>query len=116
MRDRCYNEKHISYKYYGKRGITICAEWMKSFDCFKCWALSNGYSDELTLDRIESDGNYNPNNCKWSTRSEQQNNRRDNIRCEIKGKVYTPSELAVETGCSYMAAYLKISRILKKLN
>lgn len=73
---RCDNPKHISYKYYGGRGITVCDEWRQNFEAFHDWAISNGYRDDLTLDRINTDGNYEPSNCRWTTMKVQASNRR----------------------------------------
>lgn len=69
MKDRCNNPNHHEYYNYGGKGVTICNEW-ELFDNFKKWALSNGYDQNLTIDRIDSDGNYSPDNCQWITRSE----------------------------------------------
>jgi len=76
MKTRCTNS-HSQYKYsrYGGRGISVCEEWMNDFESFKNWAVSHGYSDSLTLDRIDNDGNYGPDNCRWATMSEQCFNR-----------------------------------------
>ena len=77
MRDRCYNPNNDAYKNYGAKGVKICQEWLNDFMAFKNWALSNGYSNSLTIDRVDSSGNYEPSNCEWVTKSE--NTRRANI-------------------------------------
>lgn len=67
MKQRCYNENNKSYRWYGAKGIKICDEWMNNPLLFEEWAISNGYSDKLTIDRIESSKDYSPNNCRWVT-------------------------------------------------
>lgn len=91
MRCRCDNPNHKSYKHYGGRGITYCAEW-HDFPPFMEWAISHGYNDSLTLDRIDTNGNYEPSNCKWSTPKEQCNNRRNNKKFTFNGETLTLSE------------------------
>lgn len=86
MKSRCSNPKNKSYSNYGGRGIKVCNEWMESFDNFMEWALSSGYSESLTLDRIDVNGNYCPENCRWATVFQQVNNKRKTIWVEICGQ------------------------------
>jgi hypothetical protein len=77
---RCYDPQNIYYKNYGGRGININSDWQKDFLNFKNWALANGYKETLTIDRINNDGNYEPNNCRWATHKEQIDNQRRDCR------------------------------------
>lgn len=76
MKKRCYISHHPAFKNYGGRGITICDEWSESYESFHSWAMENGYRDDLSIDRIDVDGNYEPSNCRWATMKEQASNKR----------------------------------------
>ena len=89
MKRRCYQTTYKFYCYYGMRGIKVSDEWKEDFLAFKQWALSNGYEEGLTLDRIDPDGNYEPNNCRWVTRKEQMNNTRATHKYTINGETHS---------------------------
>ena len=76
MKTRCYRPCYSGYSNYGGRGISVCEEWYGDFEVFEKWALANGYTENLTIDRIDNDGDYCPNNCRWVTRSQQNSNKR----------------------------------------
>jgi hypothetical protein len=87
MITRCYNPNATHYKDYGGRGIKICNEWLNDFMKFYNWSINNGYSDELTIDRINVNGDYYPNNCRWATVKEQNVNKRNNKYININGEI-----------------------------
>lgn len=101
MRKRCYLPSNASYKHYGGRGIKVCDEWLNDYMCFYNWALNNGYKEGLSLDRIDCNGDYEPQNCRWVTMKVQQNNKRNNVKYEYEGELKTLSELADEFGLKY---------------
>jgi len=109
MRKRCANPNNADYPHYGGRGIRVCDEW-QDYRAFKEWALSHGYSDDLSIDRIDVDGNYEPNNCRFISMKEQCNNRSSNICVTYKGKNYTIAELAELTGIQYSTLYERVKR------
>lgn len=97
MRTRCNNPRNSAYMHYGGRGISVCPEWGEYLN-FKKWALENGYSDSLKLDRIDNDGNYEPGNCRWATQKEQCRNKRDNWKITFNGETHILQEWAEITG------------------
>lgn len=98
MKSRCNNKTATNYHLYGGRGITICDEWMDDFTKFRDWALENNYSDDLSIDRIDVNGNYEPSNCRWATRIEQANNTRANHLITAANKTMTIAQWSAETG------------------
>lgn len=94
MKDRCYNKNAKDYKWYGKIGIKVCDFWLEDYKNFEKWSFENGYGDKLTLDRIDFNGNYEPNNCRWVDMITQQNNKRNNVKYDYKNEKLTLSEIA----------------------
>ncbi|WDQ44019.1 HNH endonuclease [Staphylococcus phage ESa2] len=111
MKRRCYDSSIKNYKNYGARGITVCDEWLYSLENFANWAYDNGYNDNLTIDRIDNNGNYEPNNCRWVDNKTQANNKRNNVYIEYKGNRKTISQWSRELNISYGKLY---NRIVKK--
>ena len=104
MIDRCYNPNSKAYKNYGARGITICEEWYiprkRKGKVFKKWALENGYAEDLTIDRIDVNKGYCPENCRWISRELQNNNKRNNRYITYKEKTQTIAQWGRELGIS----------------
>lgn len=101
MIDRCYKMNHDSYVNYGGRGIAVCDEWLDSINGtsdFTKWAKENGYETGLTLDRIDNDGNYEPNNCRWVDYKVQNNNTRATVKIEINESIKTLTEWSEISG------------------
>jgi hypothetical protein len=98
MRRRCLKENRPEYKNYGAQGIKVCQDWDNDFIAFYNWAMNNGYSDNLTIDRINPFGNYEPGNCRWITNQEQQRNRKHHIIIFVNGKSKKLWELESESG------------------
>lgn len=101
MKARCTNPNNKSYDSYGGRGIGICQDWNDSFDAFKEWALSHGYSDDLTIDRIDVDGDYCPENCRWANQEQQSNNQQKTIWIEILGERRSLKQWTTFMGWNY---------------
>lgn len=109
MRSRCEHEKDKSYPYYGGRGISVCEEWSE-FEQFLEWAIQSGYDDTMTIERIDTNGDYCPENCRWATRKEQTRNRRITKKVMYNGKEIPLGEVAEIEGITYQQAYTKYAR------
>jgi hypothetical protein len=96
MKKRCYVISDKDYHNYGGRGIKICDKWLNDFEAFQKWSLNHGYSNELTIDRINVNGNYEPCNCRWADLLEQNNNKRSNKLLTVANKTMTLSMWARE--------------------
>ena len=107
IKQRCFNPNNKRYANYGGRGITICDEWLNDYLAFKEWAMENGYEDngDLSIDRIDNDGNYEPNNCRWVDRIVQANNKSNNIVITYNGKSQTLRKWSEETGINADTLY-----------
>lgn len=100
MKKRCYTPSNNNYKRYGAKGVMVCDEW-KEFIGFYNWAINNGYEDNLTIDRIDYTGDYEPNNCRWADRSTQANNTSTNHYIWYKGEKYTMKQLSDKYNIKY---------------
>lgn len=119
MKARCFNKKNKEYNNYGGRGITICDEWKNDFLSFFNWSMSNGHKDGLSIDRIDVNGNYCPENCRWITPFKQGENKRNHHYIEYNGEKHYLAEweriLKIKKGMLYQ--YLKhnsFDKIYKK--
>lgn len=112
MKSRCLNNNHKNYTNYGGRGITICNNWLISFQNFYRWAMDSGYQNDLTIDRIDVNGNYCPENCRWITKQEQARNTRNNVIISAFGETKILSDWAKDERCNFEASHL--SRRIKK--
>ncbi len=115
MRSRCGNETHSSYHNYGARGIMVCEEWEHSYPAFKKWAIENGYDEnakrgDCTLDRIDVNGNYCPENCRFISNAEQCNNTRRNHLVTLNGETKTFTQWLNEIGIERSTVYGRIDR------
>ena len=105
MKDRCLNPDNKDFVYYGAAGVTICEEWLNDFTSFEAWARSHGYSDHLTIDRIDPIGDYCPENCQWITIEEQQKKRRDSHLYKGRNIV----DWCAELGINYRTVKARLS-------
>lgn len=112
MKSRCYNPKTNRYYIYGARGITVCEEWLNNYKAFEIWALNNGYKDNLTIDRIDNNGNYEPSNCRWVDYKTQQKNKNNNRLITIDGK----TKIITEWCEFYNIPYYIVNNRINKYN
>ena len=98
LNKRCYDDNNKDYQDYGGRGIRVCDDWRNDINVFWDWSINNGYNDNLTIDRIDVDGNYEPNNCRWATPIQQGRNRRNNRMITIGGQTKCVSEWSEISG------------------
>lgn len=108
MRARCKNPNDSEYKYYGGRGIAVCEAWDKSYEEFKSWAAHNGYTETLTIDRIDVNGNYEPNNCRWIRFQEQASNTQRTIYVTCDGVTKTLADWAKYLNVKYSTLHKRI--------
>ena len=111
MKDRCFKKNDHSYSNYGGRGITVCNEWKDDFWAFCNWSKNNGYADNLQIDRIDNDGPYSPENCRWVTPKENGRNRRTNVNLTVNGKTQCLSAWAEDVGIKpyYISSWIRRS-------
>lgn len=110
MKRRCTDKHRMNYADYGGRGIKVCEEWASSFETFMVWANENGYDDSLTIDRVDCDGSYSPENCRWATSKMQNNNTRRNVRITYDNQTHTIAEWADLLNIKYDTLYKRISQ------
>lgn len=108
MKSRCYNKNVAIYPHYGGRGISVCDEWKDSFKAFEDWALSHGYNDKLTIERIDVNKGYGPDNCTWVTKHQQMKNKTNSINITINGETHNLSEWAELSGIKYATLYRRV--------
>lgn len=109
MKGRCSNPNIKEYKWYGAKGVSVCREWM-DFQVFHDWAIENGYADNLTIDRIDGNGDYCPENCRWITNAAQQSNRSNNRHLTYCGETHTVKGWADKLGVEYFRFYKKLKK------
>lgn len=111
MKGRCYNKNNNSYRDYGGRGITVCDEWRENFENFRDWAITHGYAETLSIDRIDNNCGYSPRNCRWVDWYTQANNTRHNHLVSHNGQTLTLSEWSKSTGVPYHRLKDRINKL-----
>ena len=110
MKQRCENHNNINFKYYGGKGVKVCLEWSQSLKVFYDWAINNGYSENMTIDRIDVNGNYEPSNCRWVSMKIQSRNKTDNRFIEFKGEKLCLQDWATKIGIHISALDKRIKK------
>ena len=110
MKSRCCTKTDPKYPAYGARGITVCSEWKSDFLSFYQWSIANGYKENLSIDRINNNKGYSPDNCRWADNITQSNNRRNNHLLEMGGKTMTIAEWSRQTGINQKTIATRLSR------
>ena len=107
---RCFDKNDPGYQRYGARGITICDEWRHNYPAFREWAFANGYNEQLTIDRIDNDGDYSPDNCRWTTAKVQSRNKSTNVLITYQGETHCISEWSEILGFKYSTLRERLRR------
>lgn len=116
MKGRCYNKNHTKYPNYGARGIKVCDEWLHEFMNFYNWSMSHGYKDNLTIDRIDVNGNYEPNNCRWADAKQQMRNTTRNVYYTINGETHCLSEWCEILNLNYQTVHSRMHKLGWSIN
>lgn len=109
MKRRCYQPQNKRYSHYGGRGIKVCGEWLHNFQAFFDWSLAHGYQDNLTIDRVDRDGDYCPDNCRWADSITQANNKSNNHYITYQGETKTMMEWSRNLGMNYSTLRQRIN-------
>lgn len=111
MKRRCNNPKDMKFNSYGARGIKVCKEWSEDYSVFKDWALKNGYQKGLTIDRVDVNGNYCPENCRWANNKQQSRNKQDTVYVVYQGKKIALIQLCEDLNISYTCVYQRLYKL-----
>lgn len=109
MKERCYTKSSSGYKKYGAKGVIMCDEWKNDFMSFYNWSITNGYADNLTIDRIDYTGNYEPSNCRWADAKTQANNKSNVRKYEYNGELHTMTEWSKIMNINYGALWERLN-------
>ena len=110
MKERCHNPHNKDYGSYGAKGVRVCDEWWNDYIAFREWAIENGYANNLTIDRVNPRGDYEPTNCRWLSASLQNRNKRNTVKIELNGESIPLVEVCEQRGLKYVSVYARIFR------